>query len=72
MVKREGASAPELKAVTIDPKTTALLMLDLIKQTCNQERRPRCLASVPKAKKLLTEARAKDMLVVYSIIKARP
>ena len=64
----KAPSAPELKAVTIDPKTTALLMLDLIKQTCNQERRPRCLASVPKAKKLLTEARAKDMLVVYSII----
>jgi nicotinamidase-related amidase len=60
--------APQLKSVTIDPKTTALLMLDLIKQTCNQERRPRCLASVPKAKKLLTEARAKGMLVVYSII----
>jgi nicotinamidase-related amidase len=60
--------APQLKTVTIDPKSTALLMLDLIKQTCNQERRPRCLASVPKAKKLLTEARAKGMLVVYSII----
>jgi len=60
--------APQLKTVTVDPKTTALLMLDLIKQTCNQERRPRCIASLPKAKKLLTEARAKDMLVVYSII----
>jgi nicotinamidase-related amidase len=59
---------PELKPVTIDPKTTALLMLDFIKQTCNQERRPRCLTSVPKAKKLLDQARAKDMLVVYSII----
>lgn len=60
--------APELKTVTVDPKTTALLMLDFIKQTCNQERRPRCLASVPKAKKLLAQARAKNMLVVYSII----
>ena len=59
---------PELKPVIIDLKTTALLMLDFIKQTCNQERRPRCLTSVPKAKKLLDQARAKDMLVVYSII----
>jgi nicotinamidase-related amidase len=60
--------APALKTVTIDTKTTALLMLDFIKQTCNQKRRPRCLASLPKAKKLLSEARAKGMLVVYSII----
>jgi nicotinamidase-related amidase len=59
---------PELKPVTVDPKTTALLMLDFVKQTCNQQRRPRCLATLPKAKKLLDEARAKDMLVVYSIV----
>jgi nicotinamidase-related amidase len=59
---------PELKAVTIDPKTTALLMLDFVKQTCNEQRRPRCLATLPKVKVLLAEARAKDMLVVYSFI----
>jgi nicotinamidase-related amidase len=59
--------APELQAVTVDPKTTALLMLDFVKQTCNQQRRPRCVASLPKVKTLLAEARAKDMLVVYSI-----
>ena len=40
--------APELKAVTLDPKTTALLVMDLVKQTCNNERRPRCVASIPK------------------------
>src|ERR1700688_2199629 len=60
--------APELKAVTVDPKTTALLMLDFVKQTCNQQRRPRCVATLPKVKALLAEARAKDMLVVYSFI----
>jgi len=59
--------APQLKTVTIDPETTALLMLDLIKQTCNQERRPRCLESLPHVKKLLNAARAKKMLVVYSL-----
>ena len=58
--------APELKAVTVDPRTTALLMLDFVKQSCNQERRPRCLVSVEKVKSLLANARAKDMLVVYS------
>ena len=61
--------APELKAVTVDPKTTALLMMDFVKQGCNQQRRPRCLATLSKAKKLLAEARAKDMLVVYSVVK---
>src|SRR5712691_1226690 len=58
--------APELKTVTIEPKTTALLMLDFVKQTCNEQRRPRCLATLPKAKALLAEARAKNMLVVYT------
>src|SRR3972149_11580189 len=50
---------PELRPVTIDPKTTALLLLDFNKQTCNAERRPRCIASLPKVKRLLEEARAK-------------
>jgi nicotinamidase-related amidase len=59
--------APELKAVTVDPRTTALLMLDFVPSSCNQQRRPRCIASLPKTKKLLAEARAKDMLVVYSL-----
>ena len=63
------APAPiELKTVKVDPKTTALLVLDLIKQTCNAERRPRCLASLPKVEKFLAEARAKGMPVVHSIV----
>jgi len=33
--------APELKQVTVDPKTTALLLLDFVKQSCNEQRRPR-------------------------------
>jgi|SRR5665213_328565 len=60
--------APELKSVTVDPKTTALLVLDLVKQTCNAQRRPRCLATLPAAKKLLAEARSKNLLVVYSYV----
>ena len=60
--------APELKTVRIEPKTTALLMLDFVRQTCNEQRRPRCLVTLSKAEKLLAEARAKDMLVVYSIV----
>jgi nicotinamidase-related amidase len=59
--------APELKPVTIDPKTTALLLLDFNKQTCNAERRPRCIASIPKVGKLLTDARMKGLTVIYSL-----
>ncbi len=59
--------APELKPVKIDPKVTALLMLDFNKQTCNAERRPRCVASIPKVEKLLKEARAKGVAVIYSL-----
>ena len=58
---------PELKQVHVAPKVTALLILDIQNQNCNVERRPRCVASVPKIKKLLTEARAKGMSVVYSL-----
>jgi nicotinamidase-related amidase len=60
--------APALKPVTVDPKTTALLMLDFVAPNCNP--RPRCLASVPGAKKLLGEARARGMTVAHATTSA--
>jgi nicotinamidase-related amidase len=60
------APAPALKPVTVDPKTTALLMLDFMKQNCGT--RPRCVATLPAMKKLLAAARAAKAAVVYSII----
>jgi nicotinamidase-related amidase len=56
--------APELKPVTIDSKTTALLMLDFLKPNCGT--RARCMATVPAVKKLLGEARAAKVTVIYS------
>jgi len=56
--------APALKPVTVDPKTTALLMLDFMKQNCGV--RPRCMATIPAVKKLLGEARAAKAAVIYS------
>jgi nicotinamidase-related amidase len=53
--------------VSIEPKTTALLMLDFMNQNCGQ--RPRCLASIPAMKKLLAEARAAKVAVIYSLIR---
>jgi nicotinamidase-related amidase len=58
--------APELKPVTVDPKTTALLMLDFMNQNCGK--RPACVASIPAAKKLLGAARAAKATVIYSFI----
>jgi len=58
--------APALKPVTVDPKTTALLMLDFMHQNCGK--RPACMASIPAVKKLLTAARDAKAAVIYSII----
>jgi nicotinamidase-related amidase len=59
--------APQLKSITLDPKTTALLVIDIFKQTCNMQRRPRCVAAIPKVQKLLAEARAKGVYVIYAL-----
>lgn len=59
--------APALKPAVVDPATTALLLFDFTTQTCSQERRPRCAASMPKMKKLLDDARARNMFVVFSV-----
>jgi nicotinamidase-related amidase len=62
----KAPSPPALKPVTVDPSTTALLMLDFMNQNCGK--RPRCLATVPAMKKLLAAARAAKVMVIYSVI----
>jgi len=59
---------PELKEVTVDPSTTALLFLDMMKAGCSA--RPRCVAAVPNMKRLHDEARAHKMVVWYSLVGA--
>ena len=56
---------PDLKAVALDGKTTALLILDVMKQNCGV--RPRCPATVPKIKALMDRARAAGALVAYTL-----
>jgi nicotinamidase-related amidase len=65
--KVEMPPAPKLKAAKVDPKTTALLVLDLVKNSCNDQRRPRCVASIPKVEKLLADARSHKVTVIYSL-----
>jgi nicotinamidase-related amidase len=58
---------PSLQKVTVDPKTTALLVLDFMKTSCTEQARPRCVATIAPVKKLLAEARTKGMHVVYAV-----
>jgi nicotinamidase-related amidase len=62
----KAPAAPELKSVTVDPKTTALLMLDFMPANCGKNER--CLATLPAMKALLARARTAKMPVVYSLI----
>ena len=58
--------APELKDVTVDPSTTALLLLDMMKSNCST--RPRCVAAQPAVKAMHDAARAHAMVVWYSLV----
>jgi nicotinamidase-related amidase len=57
--------APTLKAVSVDPKTTALFLFDFMTTNCGE--RPRCVAAVPTLKALHDRARAAGMLVAYTL-----
>jgi nicotinamidase-related amidase len=57
---------PELKPVTVDSSTTALLILDMMKTNCGA--RPRCVATVPTIKRLHEEARKAGAMVWYSFV----
>lgn len=63
----EVPSAPEIKKVGIDYATSALLVLDIQTNNCNEEKRPRCIASITKIKSLLTLAREKKMFVAFAL-----
>jgi nicotinamidase-related amidase len=61
---------PPVKEVSVDAKTTALIMADFVKPICGHY--PLCVASLPVAKKVLDDARAAKVLVVYTSIPKVP
>jgi nicotinamidase-related amidase len=64
--KVKAPAPPELKAVTLDPSTTALLILDMTKTgSCSE--RPRCQASLPNVKRLYDAARAAGAMLWYTM-----
>ena len=66
--KVTAPAAPVVHDVTVESRTTALLLLDFVSQTCNEARRPRCVASIPAVAKLLAQARAHGAKVIYSYV----
>jgi nicotinamidase-related amidase len=63
----EVPPAPKLEAVTLDPESSAILVLDILQQNCTAARRPRCAASVPRIRRLLDKGRSKAVAVAYSV-----
>lgn len=55
---------PELQSTSVDPKTSALLVLDMETSICNN---PRCIATISKINQLLVRSRERGMLIVYSL-----
>ncbi|HEY8805393.1 MAG TPA: isochorismatase family protein, partial [Clostridium sp.] len=56
--------APKLKSVAIDPKSSALLILDMETSICKS---PSCIASIFNINTLLTKSRKNGIPVVYSL-----
>jgi nicotinamidase-related amidase len=64
----KAPAPPPLKPVTVtDGRTTALLVMDVNSQTCTNQRRPRCVATIPRLQKLVQDARAKGAMVIYTL-----
>jgi nicotinamidase-related amidase len=67
----EVPNAPEIEEnLEASPESTALLVLDLQRQNCNLERRPRCVDSLSSVSRLLERARGAGVTVVYSLTRS--
>ena len=58
---------PAVKPVTVDAKTTALIVMDFNKEGCTEQKRPRCVKDLPHIAKLLKEARDHHLLVIHTL-----
>lgn len=61
------AEKPVAAKVSLEPGSTALLVLDLATQTCSAPSRPRCSAMAAHVQPLLAHARGRHWLVIYTI-----
>jgi nicotinamidase-related amidase len=63
---------PELKKITVEPQTTALLVMGFVRDSCNTRRRPRCAATIPAVAKLLAGARTHGVFIMHSVPSTNP
>ncbi|HWE71587.1 MAG TPA: cysteine hydrolase [Stellaceae bacterium] len=59
--------APDLKLAVLDAKTTALVVMDFVKQSCNEQGRPHCVALIPKVKAMIDTAKAKNAMIIWTL-----
>jgi nicotinamidase-related amidase len=65
--KVQAPPAPALSAVTVNPKKTALFVMDFNVLGCVPDKRARCAAALPRLHKLLVDARAAGVTIVHSL-----
>lgn len=63
-------SVPELEEVKLKLRESALLVLDIQNQNCNEDRRPRCVRTLHNIQMLIEKARKNGMLLVFSLTSA--
>ncbi len=66
----KAPAVPELTEVKLKLRETALLVLDIQNQNCNQDRRPRCVKTLHNVQMLLEKSRKSEMLVIYTLTSA--
>jgi nicotinamidase-related amidase len=59
--------APTLKLASLEAKTTALVVMDFVKQSCNEQSRPHCIALIPKVKAMIDAAKAKNVTIIWTL-----
>ena len=64
----KAPAPPVLKAVRIEPASSALIVMDVSARTCSQAKRPRCTGTLPAIARLVREARSSGVLVLYSLV----
>lgn len=66
----KAPDAPKITPVTVNPATTALLLLDFLGDVCTPSFRPRAAAAMPRLQAFLGEARKRGMTVVHTTTSA--
>ena len=61
---------PDLAEVKLKLRETALLVLDVQNQNCNQDRRPRCVRTLHHIQMLIEKSRRSEIPVIFTVTSA--